>query len=157
MQNYFRPARWDYLLSLVTASICVLFGAFIFSNPNVYTILIMGGILAGSLLFMTRGYSLSGKQLIIHRPLMNKSFDLEGLQKIHADPNAMKRSWRLMGNGGLFGWTGTFRNRHLGTYKAYVTNRYRCVVLQLETTTIVLSPKNPERFMHRLREHLGRE
>jgi hypothetical protein len=59
----------------------------------------------------------------------------------------MRGSFRLFGNGGMFSFTGWYRNRALGTYRAFVTDLKQTVVLRFEKKTIVLSPENPERFV----------
>lgn len=59
----------------------------------------------------------------------------------------MRGSRRICGNGGMFSITGWYRNRALGTYRAFVTNLKDTVVLRFPARTIVISPENPERFV----------
>jgi hypothetical protein len=54
----------------------------------------------------------------------------------------------LFGNGGLFSFTGLFRNRSLGTYRAFLTDLHRTVVLHFSKRTVVLSPSAPDDFVH---------
>ena len=64
----------------------------------------------------------------------------------------MARSIRVFGNGGLFAVTGIYRNRKLGTYRAYVTDRKLSVVLRTRAgKSIVVSPERPEAFLATLR------
>lgn len=60
----------------------------------------------------------------------------------------MQCGLRLCGNGGLFSFSGWFRNRALGVYRAFVTDPHRTVVLRYPRRPIVLSPSSPEEFVH---------
>jgi hypothetical protein len=55
-----------------------------------------------------------------------------------------------MGNGGFFCWTGYFRNRRLGSFRALVTDPARCVVLEFSRFKLVVSPEKPEAFVRAL-------
>ena len=59
------------------------------------------------------------------------------------------RSWRVFGNGGLFGFSGWYRNSELRTYYAAYTRRENTIVLWREEGDIpvVLSPDDPEAFL----------
>ena len=54
--------------------------------------------------------------------------------------------YRLPGNGGFFSFTGFYRNKTLGAYRAYVTDRHLTVVLRYAERTVVISPSSPEAF-----------
>lgn len=58
----------------------------------------------------------------------------------------MRGSLRLCGNGGMFSFTGWYRNRALGVYRAFVTDLKSTVVLKFAKRTIVVSPERPEEF-----------
>ena len=60
----------------------------------------------------------------------------------------MRWSTRTFGNGGLFSFTGFFRNKALGAYRAFVTDPHQTVVLHFPTRTVVVSPSAPEQFVH---------
>ncbi|MBM3902227.1 MAG: hypothetical protein FJ379_09065 [Verrucomicrobia bacterium] len=105
------------------------------------------GVVAVCLLFVIRGYTVVPGALEIHRLLWTTRIPLKGLKAIRAEPEAMRGSLRLCGNGGLFSFTGWFRNRSLGLYRAFVTDTRRTVVLSLATRTLVVSPADPEAFV----------
>ena len=96
--------------------------------------------------FMVRGYSIAGGVLIIHRLGWDSQVSLEGLVSATPDPEAMKNSLRLWGNGGLFAFCGLFRNPKLGDYRAYATDPARSVVLKFRDRLVVVTPNDPERF-----------
>jgi hypothetical protein len=59
----------------------------------------------------------------------------------------MKGSIRLFGNGGLFSFTGLYRNKKLGNYRAFVNDWHKCVILRFAKRTIVVSPNDPDGFV----------
>lgn len=148
--SYFKAAKWDILLQVITAFISLIAVIFIIYNPSPTPILIGGGILVGAAIFMVRGYTLDNSTLIIHRLGWTTEYDLTNIQKVEVTPGAMKKSLRTFGIGGLFGWIGRFSNSQLGSYRAYATNRNKCVVIRLEEITLVVTPEAPSEFVDRL-------
>lgn len=113
------------------------------------------GVLAGAALFTVRGYELAGSELRIQRLLWSTAVDLGGLQSVGADPAAMRGSIRTFGNGGLFSFSGWYRNKKLGSYRAWVTDHRNAVVLELPGRTLVVSPSEPAAFVERVRQLTG--
>ncbi len=99
---------------------------------------------------MITGYSINDQKLIIHRLGWTTEFDLHDLVNAEFKAQAIKGSWRLLGNGGLFGWIGAFSNTELGTFRAYATNRNKCVVLELKDKTLLVTPDSPSEFVKSL-------
>jgi hypothetical protein len=109
-------------------------------------------ILAVAALFVVRGYDIAGRDLLVERLLWATRVPIDGLEAAWADPDAMNSSLRVFGNGGLFAVTGVYRNRKLGTYRAFVTDRRRSVVLRIRAgKSIVVSPERPETFLATLK------
>lgn len=107
-------------------------------------------LLVGMLLFTVRGYAVEGSGLLVRRLVWNTRLSLEGLVSATADPRAMESSLRTFGNGGGFSFTGRFRNTRLGSYRAFVTDPARAVVLRWPDQTIVISPDSPEAFVREI-------
>ncbi len=103
-------------------------------------------VLAGTALFSVRGYRLDGRQLQVERLLWTTRIPLDELRAAEVAPDAMRRSIRLCGNGGLFAFTGWFRNRRLGTYRVFATDPARSVVLRFAHRRIVVTPDDPGSF-----------
>jgi hypothetical protein len=101
-------------------------------------------------LFCVRGYSIRHRELWIHRSFWQTRLPLEDLERAHADPAAMKGTTRTCGNGGFMAYTGWFRNRKLGGYRAFVTDPARCVVLEFAKRKVVVSPADPAAFVRAL-------
>ncbi len=149
-------APWNRVLKLMTI-FCVIICAGVFSIgivslrhapafAKVSAIFIPLLILLGGAIFMVRGYTLSNGRLIIRRLGWSSVVDLTSLISATPDPSAMDRSIRLMGNGGLFAFTGLFRNRKLENFRVFGTDPRRSVVLRFPNKTVVVTPDNPEKF-----------
>jgi FtsH-binding integral membrane protein len=104
-------------------------------------------------LFTVRRYSISNRELTIHRLFWTTRVSLHGLQGAYFDTNATDRSIRTFGNGGFFSFTGYFRNKELGSYRAFMTDRRRAVVLRFSTSVIVVSPERPADFVNTISQY----
>lgn len=112
-------------------------------------------ILVCTLPFIVRGYVLSDGELCIERFGWQNRFQLSEVKSVVADPEAMRWSIRLFGSGGVFGFFGWFRNRSLGTYRAYGTDPKNTVVLEMRHVTIVVTPDDPARFVAEVTRRCG--
>ena len=108
--------------------------------------------LLGSFLFAVTGYAIDETGLHVERPLFATRVPLRGLQRVWSDPHACQGSLRLFGNGGLFSFTGLFRNKALGTYRLFGTDLGRAVVLQLPARRVVITPADPDAFIAHLQQ-----
>lgn len=114
-------------------------------------------ILLGTLPFIIRGYVINPRELRIERLGWSNRFALADVESVEANPDAMRWSIRLCGSGGLFGFFGWFRNRTLGTYRAYGTDPKNTVVVKFKDRTIVVTPRDPARFVAEMLQHLSPE
>lgn len=147
-------APWGRLLCWMSAlSVLIIAGViaaicyFDRSSQGRATIFLLPLVLFVTLLFIIRDYTVTPQELIIRRLLWATRVSLAGLQSAEFVPKAMCRSIRLCGNGGMFSFTGWYRSRALGNYRAFVTDLNNTVVLRFAKKTIVISPDNPERFV----------
>ncbi len=108
-------------------------------------------VLVPTALLTVRGYAVTERELLIQRLAWQTHISLDGLQSVETDPEAMKRSIRLCGNGGLFAFSGWFRSKKLGTYRAFTTDPKRSVVLRWLEKVIVVTPEEPELFTNAVR------
>lgn len=118
---------------------------FMISNIGlmVSLLLLMGGI---TYLFSVKKYRISDKHITVIHPLWEKNWLMADLTDT-STPQMGISSIRLFGSGGLFGYLGWFRNRDLGNYLAYVTDRANMVGLHFGTRTVVISPADPLIFI----------
>ena len=107
-------------------------------------------ILLAAALFVVRGYEVHDGTLHVRRLLWTTRVALGALNGAIIDPDAGTGSMRLLGNGGLFSFSGWFRNAKLGRYRAFVTDWQHAVVLRASNGIMVLSPANPAGFVRDL-------
>jgi hypothetical protein len=112
-------------------------------------------ILFGTALFAVRGYTVTPDAILIRRLFWTTRLPLAGLQSATYEPDAMRRSLRSFGNGGLFAFSGWFYNKKLGSYQAFATNHHETVVLRYSMEVVVLSPSEPEDFVKDVLETIG--
>ncbi len=149
-------AKWSGVLigvSVFSSLILIFIAGLFFTRPDMPSWLKTGviascmGTLFISLLFTVRGYRIEMGSLYIERLIWDTRIDLRQLRSAAVDPDAMARAWRTFGNGGLFSFSGWFRNKKLGSFRVWVTNRKDCVILKLEDRTVVVSPSEPDQFV----------
>lgn len=155
------PAPWGVSLKAISGGITVLLIGIavigLFTGPKsnwiwmLSMVVIPLGILAVTALFTVRGYALTPDTLFVKRLIWNTEIPLQGLQAIEADSNAMEGSLKTMGNGGLFSFSGSFRNKRLGSYRALATDTRRCVVLKFDQKVIVITPDKPKDFVDQVK------
>ncbi len=92
---------------------------------------------------------------MVHRPFVSKRIALAPGLTASPDPDSGKGAVRMMGNGGLFGYYGTFRSGRLGAFSAYATDWKFGVVVRTGGKTFVVTPEEPEMFITRLLETAG--
>ena len=154
MKNFKAPWSTSLIIisSLVTFVCAGMAIGFILSGrgPLALVAWVPLAIILGSALFTIRGYTLTPDAILIHRLFWTTRLPLIGLQSAKFEPDAMRGSIRTFGNGGLFSFTGFFRNKALGAYRAFVTDLHRTVVLRFPSRTVVVSPSTPEEFIHEI-------
>jgi len=143
-------APWGRLLKGMSSGVVVLMvgiAAMAVIDGSGLLILLLPLSLILALPFIIRGYAISKNMLVIKRLRWETKFSLEDLQSLEVDPKAMKGSIRLCGNGGLFSFTGLYRNKALGNYRAFINDWKNTVVLRFPKRTIVVSPDDPTGFV----------
>ena len=134
-------APWGPFLIIMSSLVTILLLAialFVLTRPDqtfegkLIVSLIQIMILGGALLFTVRGYFLFQDTLYIKRLFWNSAVSLADIESVNIDPDAMKGSIRTFGNGGLYSFSGLFRNSKIGRYRAYATDHKRAVVLKFD-------------------------
>lgn len=108
---------------------------------------LMIAILLICLPFVIRGYVVTDEGILIRRLWWNTVLPRDTLVSAEVVPNAMSKSLRTCGNGGLFSFTGFYWNKQIGHYKAYVNDLNCTVVVRTKKRTAVLSPDDPKAFV----------
>jgi hypothetical protein len=104
-------------------------------------------LLVGCALFTIRGYAITPDAILIKRLLWSTRLPRAGIESAVLAPRTMEHSIRVFGNGGLYAIAGWYRNRELGTYRAFITDTDRAIVIRYPDRTVVLSPGDPEGFI----------
>jgi hypothetical protein len=160
MKQHFAAAPWPGRLKAASALVTLLLAGAGVAAYDVVPVppgfthgfgiavaLVFPAIPVFSLLFVVSGYVLDGPDILVTRLFWSTRIPLSGLRRVYADPAVCKGSWRVFGNGGLFSFTGLYRNKALGTYRLFATDISRAVVLVLPRRTIVVTPGSPEDFV----------
>lgn len=114
-------------------------------------------ILVVSWILTPRGYRLEDQSLFIERPIGDVEVPLRQVADARADHAPLAGTWRLAGNGGLFGIWGKYRDSRVKkNVTVYATRLHEGVVLTVEDRTVVISPDEPERFVAELKQRLPR-
>ena len=156
MQHFRAPwGRTLIVVSILTSAVCIGATVLLWTSrvpelPHQLAFwlgLLPAALFVGCLLTIVRGYTLTPDTLFIQRLCWRTRVPLHGLLSVVAAPDAMRRSLRLCGNGGVFSFTGLYRSHALGSYRAFVTDLHRTVVMRFPRRTIVVSPDQPEVFV----------
>jgi len=105
-----------------------------------------------TLFFIIRKYEIQDNKLLIYRLGWKKVIDLSNLETAEFDPKAVKGSIRLFGNGGLFAFSGIYRNKKLGNYRIFATDFKKSVVLKTKEKIYIVTPENPENFVEKVKQ-----
>ena len=138
------------VIALATAAL--IFASLHLSQPGLMVMIALPLLLlAVAFAFRVRGYTLTEDAILVHRPIGTFRLPLAGLRSVTGDVDAMRGSTRVMGNWGLFSFTGRYWNRKLGSYRAFATDPSRAVVLRYSNETVVITPHDPQHFIMRAR------
>lgn len=150
-------APWGRALKVVSGGVILLFVGIAFAGRGDLGLFVLFPLLLLlALPFIVRGYAVTDEKLIIQRPGWGTTFPLAGLQSVEVCPHALKGAIRLCGNGGLFSFTGLYRTKKLGSFRAFVNDWNKTVVLRFPKRTIVVSPADPEAFVAAIKEQTGK-
>ena len=140
--NY--KATWGkslVVLSILGTLLCIFVAVYAYGwRHSLWQTLVPVLLISGTVPFTILGYSVDDRYLGIRRLFWTTRINLEGFESVAIVPDAMKGSIRACGNGGLFSFTGWYRNKALGVYRAFVTDRKNTVVVKIGKKTYVLSP-----------------
>lgn len=153
-----RALRIVTLVSVALLSALMIGGAIALARnallAGMLMIVIPAVTLLGALPFMVRGYVLNEQSIVVERLGWKTVLPLQGLQSVSGNAEAMHGSLRVLGNGGLFSFSGEFWNRKLGRYRALATDPDRAVVLRYPKRVVVITPHDPQQFIMRARSIL---
>lgn len=149
MVSFFR-APWGRDVIIVTGLGTLVLGLpmlrLLWLPGSTIAMLILASVPAIAALLCVRGYEVRPGVLLIKRLLWDTAWPIDSGARATVRPEAMKGSWRVWGNDGMFAITGRFSGSGLGRYRAFVTDPARTVILETRHGTIVVSPDRPDDF-----------
>lgn len=123
-------------------------GPWVFSFPSAVILVVILGCRA----YMPLGYTIDNDQIAVERKMgrfIIPRSEIESVQVV--SPEDLGRTWRMAGNGGVFGYTGWFSSSKFGTMRWFATSRERGVLLQLRSgKKYLLSPDDAQGFVKAL-------
>ena len=149
----FKVAPLDTMAKVTTVLMILVAGTIPFvPKMAMYTIIILPLIIFLTWLFSVTGYTLKENTLIVARPLWTTTIVLPPGSTARAEPEIRKGLLKTMGNGGLFGYTGGFRNKKLGNFKTYATNWSHAVSVtsEVDSFCIVVTPEEMRLFIQNI-------
>ncbi|UCD18716.1 MAG: DUF1648 domain-containing protein, partial [candidate division WOR-3 bacterium] len=152
----FRPRKLDLLAIVTTAVVCTLLvglSAFFMTLPYGWTLVaVMLLIIVVSYMYSPAAYRFRGSHLIVRkvigREIMIPLADTVGYTIV---PDFTKlKAVRTFGNGGLFGYYGTFSTMEYGTVNCQLRSLKNVVILKTKDIAFALSPEDMDRFEDQL-------
>lgn len=100
-------------------------------------------------LYRPKAYMLDGQNFYISRIAGSFRIPLSVITTVQQIPNSdLRFSIRTFGNGGLFGYTGYFRNSKLGKMRWFVSQRKNYVLIETnDGAKFVVSPDEPGQLL----------
>ena len=165
----FFAAPWDRRLRIATravvAFLCVEFigiTVVLFLTNTQRTALAVGTmfcvmnalIIAFTSSYAPRGFLVDETGVTVVRKISPVHIERNAIRRVtHIEADRFMKSTRVWGNGGLFGYYGSFRNKALGNFKMFATNRGNGILIEGDTT-YVITPERPDEFVDVLTSYL---
>jgi hypothetical protein len=151
-------APWSSGLRTLTLTVSALLLALIVLGLALHLPLLAAAALLIACLtlpFAVLGYAITPTQIEVRRLGWSTALPLATLVSVASDPDAMRGSMRIFGNGGFCAITGIFSNAKLGRYRALATDPARAVVLRYPTRIVIVTPHDPKHFVARVQGLIG--
>jgi hypothetical protein len=146
------PASYDRATKIISALVCLFLLAVMAYTHSLIFFTIALLLILVSFAYSPRGYVLSDRAILVQRLAGHPRIALDDVREARrATPDDFRRSIRLRGSGGLFGYYGLFRSAKLGKFTAYVTNRNNRVVVITGSKTAIFSPDDADGFLNAIR------
>ncbi len=138
--HFSAPLCRNLVISSITISLVLILAELFYTGRSVISVLVL---LSLYLVFSVKGYSIINKKLLIHHIGWSSKYELNSLEGIEINPQAMSGSIRLFGINFLFAAVGYFRNEITGKYLAFATKPENSLVLRFSDKCVVITPDNP--------------
>lgn len=99
-------------------------------------------------------FNVDNGELIIFRGFYQKKINISDIVSLEKPYISMWKLKKRIGNGGLFGFTGSFSYPKIGKFKSFVTNWEHAILIRTEKQNYIISPDEEEAFMDVLSNYL---
>ncbi|MGI9191868.1 MAG: PH domain-containing protein [Chitinophagaceae bacterium] len=108
-------------------------------------------------LYSPYAYSVTQDAVLVHRKMGNFTIPIKDIKVVNTlDKKAMGWPVRLMGNGGLFGYTGWYTSSPQGRMRWFVRQQKNYVVIIMNNERkYVLSPNEPQALVDAITPFIG--
>lgn len=101
-----------------------------------------------SYLLAPQGFEISDTAITIKRPIRKINIARADIITVSTvSERQIGASARVMGNNGLFGYYGSYKNKDFGTYLLYTRHMSGLVLIETANQKYILGPDNPAGFM----------
>ena len=106
-------------------------------------------------LYAPRGFIVDESGITVVRKRAAVHIGFTSIQQVsRIERERFMKALRTLGNGGLFGYYGHFRNKELGNFRMYATNGHNGVLIQADKP-YVITPDRPDEFVETVKSYLS--
>lgn len=145
-------ASYDSTTKGLSAGLSVLLAAIGIAMHSTIALGVAAAVIALAYAWSPRSYAVADGSVVVRRPIGRVVIRLDGIREARpAVSDDFAGAIRLLGNGGLFGYYGSFSTSRLGRCWWYVTNRKNAVVVITDRGTTLFSPDDVDGFLAAIR------
>jgi hypothetical protein len=142
-------ASYDRVTKTISTLVCLFLLAVIAATHSFIFCVLAVVLILVSYAYSPRGYVITDRSILVQRLAGRPRIELDEVREVRrATPDDFRRSIRLRGSSGLFGYYGLFRSPKLGKFTAYVTNRNNRVLVITGSKTALFSPDDVDEFLN---------
>jgi hypothetical protein len=109
--------------------------------------ILIGGCLVFTFIFKTKALAIDNDSIIIERMPNNVVINFSDIKSVKKEEE-MTFAIRTFGNGGVFGYTGMFYKKGIGSMRWYATQRKNYILIEkINGRKVVITPDEPDAFI----------
>lgn len=145
-------ASYDSTTRNLSAGLTVFLAAIGIVLHSTAAIAVAAAVIALAYAWSPRSYAVADRSVLVQRLIGKIAIPLDGIREARrAAADDFTGCIRLWGNGGLFGYYGSFSTSKLGRSWWYLTNRRNTVVVITDRGTTLFSPDDVDGFLEAIR------
>lgn len=145
-------ASYDSTTKSLSAGLTVFLAAIGIVMHSTIALGVAASVIALAYAWSPRGYAIADRSVVVRRLIGKIAIPLDGIREARrAAADDFTGCIRLWGNGGMFGYYGSFSTSKLGRSWWYLTNRRKAVVVITDRGTTLFSPDDVDGFLAAVR------